>query len=260
MKEISVLTKSIQDYFTTPMLKLVIYPLLGSAFVLYLLFFGVANIGLDSLENTQLQIQHHQTQIENGAVTTIEENHTYTGNGILDFLLKYTVTSWIVSFLVYTVGLFAMGYLSIFISLLIAGLLTPKILALIHHKHYSNIDLEEGYGTIFGGIWKLIKTFLVMLGLLVILIPFYFIPLVNIVAINIPFYYFFHKMLHYDVGSTIMSKEQFGKIYFPNKTSMRAKTILLYVVSLIPFVAFFIAIFYIIYLGHSYFSLIKEDN
>lgn len=252
MNDINLLKLSIKDYFSKPMLSIVMYPLIGSAIVLYIMFFSIADFGLDRLADTQLQIEQHQTQVINGEIVETEVKQSYTGNSILDFLLQYTITSWIVSFLVYTIGLFAIGYISIFISLLIVGLLTPRILAIIHRKHYPSI-VVDGYGTVIGGIWKLIKTAFVMVVLFFMLIPLYFIPIINIFAINLPFYYFFHKMLHYDVGSTIMQKENFYKIYYFNKSSMRLKTLFLYSISLIPFVAFFIAVFYIIYLGHTYF-------
>ncbi len=183
------------------------------------------------------------------------QSHTteeYTGSGIVNFFLKYTITSWIVGFLVYAVGFFAIGYLSIFTSLLIIGLLTPKILSIIRQRHYPTIEFN-GYGTLNGGLFKLFKTIIIMLILFIILFPFYIIPVVNIIAINLPFYYFFHKMLHYDVASTLMPKEQFNNIYSNNKVSMRLKTLFLYIISLIPFVAFFISAFYIVYLGHTYF-------
>lgn len=260
MNDINLLKTSIKDYFSKPMLSIVMYPLIGSAIVLYIVFFSIADFGLDKLENTQLQIEQQQTQIINGEVVETDVKQSYTGSSILDFLLQYTVTSWIVSFLVYTIGLFAIGYISIFISLLIVGLLTPRILAIIQRKHYSSV-VVDGYGTVVGGIWKLIKTALIMVLLFFMLIPLYFIPIVNIFAINLPFYYFFHKMLHYDVGSTLMQKENFDKIYYFNKNSMRLKTLFLYSISLIPFVAFFIAVFYIIYLGHTYFiELSKSEN
>jgi hypothetical protein len=251
---------SIKDYFTKDMLKLIIFPLLGSFIIMIILFYSIADMGLSHLENTQLQIQQHQTMVENGVVNEISTNETYTGNSILDFLLRYTVTSWIVTFLVYTVGLFAIGYLSIFTSLIIVGFLTPRILHTIHKRHYSHLALEEGYDTIIGSLFKLLKITLVMFILLILFIPLYFIPIVNIVAINLPFYYLFHKMLNYDVSANIMSHEKFKQLYYFNKSSFRAKTLFLYVISLIPFVAFFIAIFYIIFIGHSYFTLLEKDN
>jgi len=260
MFDLKLLQISIQDYFTKDMLRLIIFPLLGSFIVMIILFYSIADMGLSHLEDTQIQIQQHQTMVENGVVNETSTNETYTGSSIIDFLLRYTVTSWIVSFLVYTVGLFAIGYLSIFTSLIIVGFLTPKILHTIHQRHYSTLELEEGYDTVIGGVLKLLKTTLIMFILLIILIPFYFIPIVNIVAINLPFFYLFHKMINYDVSANIMAKEKFKKLYYINKGSFRVKTLFLYVVSLIPFVAFFIAIFYIIFIGHSYFDLLEKDN
>jgi len=260
MLDLKLLQISVKDYFTKDMLKLIVFPLIGSFIVMVIVFYSLADMGLSHLEDTQIQIQQHQTMVENGVVNETSSDETYTGSSIIDFLLRYTVTSWIVSFLVYTVGLFAIGYMSIFTSLIIVGFLTPKILHTIHTRHYAKLELEEGYDTVLGSVFKLLKTILVMLLLLIVLIPFYFIPIVNIVAINLPFFYLFHKMLNYDVSANIMSKAKFQKLYYINKSSFRGKTLLLYAVSLIPFVAFFISIFYIIYIGHSYFDLLEKDN
>jgi len=260
MFDLKLLSLSIKDYFTKDMLKLIVFPLIGSFVVMIILFYSIADMGLSSLENTQIQIQQHQTMVENGVINETNSQETYSGNSIIDFLLRYTVTSWIVSFLVYTVGLFAIGYLSIFTSLIIVGFLTPRILHTIHKKHYPHLELEQGYDTTFGSIFKLIKTTLVMFLLLILFIPLYFIPIVNIFAINLPFYYLFHKMLNYDVSANIMTYAKFKQLYYFNKSAFRGKTFLLYVVSLIPFVAFFISIFYIIFIGHSYFQLLEEDN
>lgn len=260
MLDLKLLQISIKDYFTKDMLKLIIFPLLGSFIVMIVAFYSIADMGLSHLEDTQIQIQQHQTMVENGQIIESNSDETYTGSSIIDFLLRYTVTSWIVSFLVYTIGLFAIGYLSIFTSLIIVGFLTPQILHTIHQRHYHFLELEEGYDTIIGGVFKLLKTILIMFILLIMLIPFYFIPIVNIIAINLPFFYLFHKMINYDVSANIMTKERFKRLYYLNKGSFRTKTLFLYVISLIPFVAFFIAIFYIIFIGHSYFNLLEKDN
>jgi len=260
MSDLKLFNLSVKDYFTKDMLKLIVFPLLGSFIVMIIVFYSIADMGLSQLENTQIQIQQQQTMIENGVVNETSSDETYTGSSIIDFLLRYTVTSWIVSFLVYTVGLFAIGYLSIFTSLIIVGFLTPRILHTIHTRHYSHLELEEGYDTVFGSIFKLLKTVLVMFVLLIVFIPLYFIPVVNIVAINLPFYYLFHKMLNYDVSANIMTHDKFKELYYFNKSSFRGKTLLLYVVSLVPFVAFFISIFYIIFIGHSYFNLLEKNN
>lgn len=259
MNELTIFKRSIKDYFTSSMLRLLIYPLLGSLLVLYLIFFNIAGIGMEYLDNTQIQIEQHQTLVQNGNVDEIHIKQTYTGNGILDFLLQYTITSWIAGFILYTGGFFLVGYLSIFLSLLIVGLLTPRILSLLRDKHYTDIKID-GYGTLTGGIFGLTKRIFIMLILFVVLIPLYFIPLINIIAINLPFFYFFHKTLHYDVSSELVQKDKFGEIYYPNKFSMRMKSLFLYSVSLIPFVAFFISIVYIIYIGNSYFVKLPSNS
>ena len=92
----------------------------------------------------------------------------------------------------------------------------------------------------------------------IVFVPLYFIPLVNIVVFNFPLYYFFHKMITYDVSSTICTKDEAMKIKFFHATTLRLKTLALYLISLIPFVIFFAAVFFVIYLGHSYFLETKK--
>jgi hypothetical protein len=97
-----------------------------------------------------------------------------------------------------------------------------------------------------------------MIILFVVLVPLYFIPLVNIIAINLPFYYFFHKMLHFDIGSSIFSKDEHENLKNKYTFPFRAYTLFLYLLSLIPFVALILPVFYIIYLGHNY--MLKIDT
>lgn len=257
MNEIETLKQSIRDYLTKELLVLLLFPVIGSMIVLYIAFFSAASLGIDALENAQIQIEQHELKVQNGEVIENETTQTYTGNSILDFLLKYTVTSWIVSFLVYTVGALAIGYLSIFISLIVIGFLTPRILSIIRKRHYSHIEIKTNF-SFLDAIIKIIKTAFIMILLLIAMIPFYFFPLINIIAINLPFYYFFHKMLHFDIASTLTTKDEFNIIYYPNKGSMRMRTLFLYAISLLPFVAFFISIFYIVYLGHVYFKELEK--
>ena len=142
--------------------------------------------------------------------------------------------------------------MKIFLTLVVIGFLTPGILSVLHKKNYSNIELH-GHGSLISPLWVLIKAGLMMLFLFVLFIPLYFVPLVNIIAINLPFYYFFHKLLNYDVASTLLSEEEYKVIYEKNSLGFRARTLLLYFVAMIPFITLFTAVFYIIYLGNAYF-------
>ena len=97
-----------------------------------------------------------------------------------------------------------------------------------------------------------------MFLLFILFIPLYFIPLLNIVAINIPFYYFFHKLLTFDVASTILTQDEYALIHSRKANAFRFRTIFLYFISMIPFITLFSAVFYIIYLGHSYFLELEK--
>jgi hypothetical protein len=65
-------------------------------------------------------------------------------------------------------------------------------------------------------------------------------------------------MMIYDVSSNICTKEEDMKIRFFYGSTLRLKTLGLYLISLIPFVIFFASVFYVIYLGHSYFIEVKK--
>ena len=253
--ETSILALSIKDLFTSKMLKYSILPFIFSMLILYILFFLVAGIGLDQLGS--MQVQSTQTSIENGVPHTETFAATLEGTAIIKFLMGSALTSWIATFLVYTLGTFLTLYFSIFVALLVIGFLTPAILRELHFRHYPDVEMI-GHSNIFEGLFLVLKWALTMFLLFIVLVPLYFIPLVNIVAFNLPLYYFFHKMMTYDVSSTLCTKEEAMKIKFFHANTLRLKTLGLYLISLIPFVIFFASVFYVIYLGHSYFLETKK--
>jgi len=53
-------------------------------------------------------------------------------------------------------------------------------------------------------------------------------------------------------------REEAKQIKYFNATTLRLKTLGLYLISLIPFVIFFAPVFYVIYLGHSYFLEVRK--
>jgi hypothetical protein len=248
----NLLLLSIQDFFTKPILKLAFYPFLLTMIILYLLFFVAADFGLDQMQNMQVQIEQSQTTIENGVPHTQTVEVSGTGSGVIDVLLRYSLTSWLAGFLLYTVGSFFVLLLSIVIALAIIGFLTPPILRIIGKRHYPDIALV-GHGHLGSFVWHFIKSFIIMVGLFFILIPLYFVPIVNVIALNLPFYYFFHKLLVFDVATTITTQEEYALIYTKHAAEIRWKTLFLYLVSLIPFAIMFLTVFFVIYLGHTFF-------
>lgn len=248
--ETSILALSIKDLFTKKMLMYSIMPFVISMIILYILFFIVAGLGVDQL--TTMEVQSTQTTIENGIPHTESFQATLAGTGIMKFLMSSALTSWIATFLIYTIGGLMTLYASIFVALLVIGFLTHAILQEIQYRHYQDVQMI-GYSNAVEGVLLTLKWTFIMIVLFFVFIPLYFIPIVNIIAFNFPLYYFFHKMMTYDVSSAICTKEEAMKIKFFHANTLRLKTLGLYLLSLIPFVIFFASVFYVIYLGHSFF-------
>ena len=255
MNEKNLLILSIKDFLTPKMLKYSIAPFVVTAIVMYLLFFTFAGMGLEHL--TELNVHTTQTTIQDGIPHTESFSAQLEGSAIIQFLMKYTLTSWIASFLVYVVGGFFVLYISVFIAVIIIGFLTPLIIKELQKRHYRDIELI-GHSNLISSIFLSLKWLAVMIMLYFLLIPFYFIPLLNIIAFNLPLYYFFHNMLTHDISTNICTKEEDKHLRFFAKNEFRIKTLLLYLISLIPFAIFFGAVFYVIYLGHTYFKEVKK--
>jgi hypothetical protein len=247
---------SIKDFFTPKMLKYAIMPFAATLVVMYVLFFVLAGVGLDNMHSS-LNIHTTQTTIQNGIPSTQNFSAHVENSSIIQFLMKYSVTSWLAAFLVYAIGGFFILYTSIFISVIIIGFMTPFVLKELRKRHYEDVQII-GYSNPFESLFLVIQWAFVMVLLFFLLIPFYFIPLLNIFAFNLPLYYFFHKMMIFDVSSNLTTREENNKIKYFNKNSLRWKTLLLYLVSLIPFAIFFGAIFYVIYLGNTYFIEVRK--
>ena len=254
-EEKDILFLSIKDFFSAKMLKYSILPFIVTMILMYILFFYVAGVGLEQLG--PMNIESTQTTMQNGVPHTESFSAQLEGMAIIQFLMSYTITSWIASFLVYAIGGFFVLYISIFVAILVIGFLTPFILKELQKRHYRDVELI-GHSNIVSAILLMIRWAFIMIMLFFLLIPFYFIPLVNIIAFNLPLYYFFHKMLTYDVSSTLCTKEEDKHIKYFAKNKIRTKTALLYLISLIPFAVFFGAVFYVIYLGNSYFLEVRK--
>ena len=255
MNENNLLIQSLKDLFTAKMIKYSILPFVLSMIIIYTGFFFIAGMGVDQL--TTLDISTTQTTVENGIPHTDSFQATLAGSSIIQFLMHYTITSWLASFFVYTIGSFFMLYISIFVSVLIIGFLTPTILKELQSIHYKDVEMI-GYSNLFEGIFLTIKWAFFMLIMFFLLLPLYFIPIVNIIAFNLPLYYFFHKMMNYDISSNICSREEYKQIKYFNSNNLRLKTLFLYILSLVPFLIFFASVFFILYLGHTYFSEVKK--
>jgi hypothetical protein len=255
MNEIEIIFKSIKDFFSGSMLKIALIPLIIVMIIFYILFFTAADFGISSLQEVAVASQNGQEVIIDETAPFYFVWMTY----LIVFLFKYSFLSWIAGFLLYTIGTLFVLQVSVIFSIVVIGFLTPIILGNLHKKYYSHLKLE-GFGTIFSSFWVLVKSFFMMVLLFIVLIPIYFIPVLNMIAFSFPLYYFFHKLLNFDVSSTILTKEQYKIIYEKESGAFRLRTLFLYFISMVPFAALFTSVFYIIYLGHAYFIKLDELN
>ena len=253
MNEIEIILKSIKDFFTSSMLRIALIPLIITMVILYMLFFAAADFGISALQEIAAASQ-------NGQEVVIDENAPFYfvwATYFIVFLFKYSFTSWIAGFLLYTIGTVIVLQASVILSIVIIGFLTPMILNILHKRYYSHLTLH-GHGSLLSPLWVMVKSGLMMIILFIVLIPVYFVPILNIIAFALPLYYFFHKLLNFDVSSTILSKEEYKTIYKKEGNSFRLRTLFLYFISMIPFATLFTAVYYIIYLGHAYFIKLDE--
>jgi hypothetical protein len=243
-------TLSLKDFFTKKMLQFALIPFVGTILVMYTLFFGAAGAGLDALQQSTLQIEHQQQVEQNGHVQTQSESTTVEGApAILRFLMEHTVTSWLVSFFVFTVGGVITFILAMFVALFIIGFLTPYIVKEIRRRHYPQLPADQ-HGSLIGILLATLKHTLIMVLLFLVLMPLYFVPMLNLIAINLPFYYLFHKLYLLDVSSETTTRERFKLIMLFHGNKVRMTTLGLYLISLIPFAAYFTPVYNVIVLTH----------
>ncbi len=251
----NLLILSIKDFLTIKMLKYALFPFIITMIIMYIFFFLLAGAGLDTLGS--LDVQSSTTSIQNGVPHTESIEAHLEGSAIIKFLMSHAITSWIATFLIYAIGGFLTLYISIIVAVLVIGFLTPFVLRELHLRHYLDVEMI-GYSNIIIALLSVLKWAAIMLLLFILFIPLYFIPLINIIAFNFPLYYFFHKLMTYDIATNICTKEEDYLMKYRFGTGLRLKTLALYLISLIPFAIFFGAIFYVIYLGNTYFTGIRE--
>jgi len=155
------------------------------------------------------------------------------------------------TFLVVIGGWFAL-LVSIILAVILVGFFTPYIVAEVQKRHYPNIE-RKATVPMTDYIIFMLKKFGLFILFFFISLPFYFIPIVNIVAVNAPFYYLFHSLLTRDVAGEILDKEEMKSIFKRAKWRIAATTFILYLLSLIPLVGTFGQVFFVITLSHQLF-------
>lgn len=248
----SIFLMSIRDFLTPKMLKYSVVPFIVTMIIMYIIFFYVASSFLGQFHEASLHIVQSKTTISNAVEHSSTVVGNYTGSSILTFLMSHVITSWIFAFFFYILGSMLVLVISIFMAIIIISFLTPFVLRELHLRHYQDIQMQGDENILFSFLY-IIKIFIITIIFFILLVPLYFIPILNILVLNLPMYYFFHKILTHDIASNIVTKNEYKQIMFFSGNKIRARTLILYLISLIPFAILFGGIFYVIFLGHTYF-------
>jgi hypothetical protein len=80
----------------------------------------------------------------------------------------------------------------------------------------------------------------------------------GLAALNLPFYYLFHTLLTRDVAGEILDKEEMAILFRQAKWRLMTTTLLLYLLSLIPFVGIFGQVFFVLVLAHQTFQEVRR--
>ena len=178
----------------------------------------------------------------------------------LTSILTFSLFKWLFTLFFYLVGIVAVVLLSVVIAAVVIGFFTPVIVKKIRDRHYPDFRFTNDDFTLAASIPYYIKIVLGFLILGLIALPFMFIPAVNFIAINIPFYYLFHNFMLLDVGSSIVSKEEYRKLTKKYRGLFRTTTATLYGISLVPVLGVFLQVFYVIVLAHEFFEKAMQER
>ena len=224
---------SLKDFLTKKFILLSLLPLLGAVLVLGILAFFGGKEGFETL----------QSAIANGDFTLLQ-NYP-----IISKILSYGVTKWIIGAFFYIAGTFLVLIFSVVIAVIIAGFLTPVVTKEINSRHYNLAKQNE---VSFLKVIKLMATSLLkFIAIFLICLVFYFVPILNLFVINVPFFYLFYKFLLIDVASNSLNSDRFDKIYRQGGGyKFMFSCFLFYLLCLIPLVGLFLQLFFVIFLSH----------
>ncbi len=244
----ALLAKSLADFFTTKFLALSTAPffitLLISIIFLYYLsgeFFAMLDMAAQVSQNPDAAAAQNELA---------EFAKEYP---IISAILGSFIFKAIAGTLFYVIGGGFAVLISVMLAVVIIGFFTPYIVAEVQKRHYPDIE-RKATVPIMDYLLFLVKQFGLFLLFFFASLPFYFMPVINIVAMNAPFYFLFHTLLSRDVAGEILDREEQKVVFKRAKWRIATTTFILYLLSLIPAVGILGQVFFVIVLAHQFFQ------
>ncbi|EMH29196.1 EI24 domain-containing protein [Helicobacter pylori] len=171
------------------------------------------------------------------------------------------VFAWVFKALVYFLIFWIAILLSLIINIFASIFYTPLVVSYLHQKYYPHVVLEK-FGSILFSIKYFLKTLILMLALLALLTPFYFIPFIGVFGVFfsiIPHFLFFKNTMSLDIASTIFNHQSYQNLLKQHRLKHYRFSFFCYLFSLIPFFNFFATLLQTLMLTH-YFFILKEKE
>ncbi|MGL2366285.1 EI24 domain-containing protein [Helicobacter pylori] len=168
---------------------------------------------------------------------------------------------WVFKALVYFLIFWIAILLSLVINVFASIFYTPLVVSYLHQKYYPHVVLEE-FGSILFSIKYFLKTLILMLVLLALLTPFYFIPFIGVFGVFfsiIPHFLFFKNTMSLDIASAIFNHQSYQNLLKQHRLKHYRFSFFCYLFSLIPFFNFFATLLQTLMLAH-YFFILKEKE
>ncbi|WP_187647079.1 EI24 domain-containing protein [Nitrosophilus labii] len=244
----NIFVAAFEDFMTTKFLTLTLAPFFITLLIFSGLIFGAGSEFFDILN----QLSQNPDAINDPQIKEFVQEYPIIST-IAGSFIFHAITG--VIFGILGTGLAILA--STAVALIIVGFFTPIIVKEIHKRHYSYIPKEGGVDFI-SYIVLSVKSILKFIAVFFISIFLYFIPLLNLIALNIPFYYLFSSLLTLDVGGEILTKEELQRVLNERKKEILGSTFILYLISLIPFAGMLLQVYFVSVLAHQFFR-IKAD-
>ncbi|KAA6507197.1 EI24 domain-containing protein [Helicobacter pylori] len=168
---------------------------------------------------------------------------------------------WVFKALVYFLIFWIAILLSLVINIFASIFYTPLVVSYLHQKYYPHVILEE-FGSILFSIKYFLKALILMLVLLALLTPFYFIPFIGVFGVFfsiIPHFLFFKNTMSWDIASAIFNYQSYQNLLKQHRLKHYRFSFFCYLFSLIPFFNFFATLLQTLMLTH-YFFILKEKE
>ncbi len=168
---------------------------------------------------------------------------------------------WVFKALVYFLIFWIAILLSLIINIFASIFYTPLVVSYLHQKYYPHVVLEK-FGSILFSIKYFLKTLILMLVLLALLTPFYFIPFIGVFGVFfsiIAHFLFFKNTMSLDIASMIFNHQSYQNLLKQHRLKHYRFSFFCYLFSLIPFFNFFATLLQTLMLTH-YFFILKEKE